>query len=176
MVLLFRACEMVPGLSSRFGRALEKVIQKIGSASDVGLAGFGALALGSGTWTVALLVNDTLSGSSPSRAAKKFEELLHLDDLIPLQHETPFFADQCALTTSAGPRSCKSCTLLSFETFAHDETALNLRTVATDTTLVVRDQKCQLSDNPSSHLDSTASSRLNLCLSQDFLTGNITAQ
>lgn len=91
MVLLFRACEMVPGLSSRFGRALEKVAQKIGSTSDVGIAGFGGLALESGTWTVALLVNDTLSGSSPSRAAKNFEELPHLDDLIPLQHETLVF-------------------------------------------------------------------------------------
>lgn len=48
MVSCSGACEMVPDLSSRFGRALEKVVQKIGSASDVGLAGFGGLALGSG--------------------------------------------------------------------------------------------------------------------------------
>lgn len=50
-------------LSSRSARALEKVVQKIGSASDVGIAGFSGLALTSGPCTVALLVNDTLGGS-----------------------------------------------------------------------------------------------------------------
>lgn len=62
---------------------LEKGVQKIGSASDVGLAGFGGPALMLvGLGPGALLVNDTVSGSFPPRAAKNFESFCNLDDLF----------------------------------------------------------------------------------------------
>lgn len=130
------------------GRALEKVVQKIGSAGDVCLAGFSGPAadgVGPGPW---LYWSMTRRVGASLVALPKISRASALRQPRSILARTVFSADQRTLKPRARPRLCKYRSLLYFDTFLHDETALNLRTVATDMTSVVRDQKCQLSDIP----------------------------
>lgn len=97
--------QVVPG-RARGRPALENVNQKIGSASDVGLQGFSGLALTGGPWTLALLVNDTVSRSSS--ALPKISSPAYISTTSSTPAHAVKSADQCVLGIRTWPRSCKS--------------------------------------------------------------------
>lgn len=102
---LVPACELVRFLVElEVGAGPFEVVQKIGSASDVGIAGFSGPTLTSGPRPVALLVNDTLGGSS--LPCQKFRELPRIVNLIPLQYES------CVFCRSVCPQNQRLAALL----------------------------------------------------------------
>lgn len=172
-MVLLRRCEMVPGLGSRFGRRSRRSSKKSARPVTLVLQGSVGSRWMSGPPGHQLYWSMIRRVGAPSRAAKNFKSSRASPTSPCLNTRSVLSADRRASEPAPSHALVSKLFPLYPNAHLHDEIALNLRTVATDTTSVVRDQNCQLSDNHFSLLDFTASFHLNLVAFADFLTGII---